>query len=58
MNLEKLRQQDDEVMQCVDTWPLSKLLRIFQVLKNRGMSSDDIDHRIVYEFKREEQGSG
>lgn len=55
MDLDKLREQDDDVMRCVDSWPLSKLLRIFQVLKNRGMTSDDIDHRIIYEFKREEQ---
>jgi hypothetical protein len=57
MNLDKLREQDDDVLRVCDTWPRSKLLRLFQVLKIRGMSSDGIDHQIIYEFKRENSDS-
>lgn len=53
IDLDKLRAQDDDVMRLCDSWPRSKLLRIFQVLKNRGMTSDNIDHEIIFEFKRE-----
>lgn len=53
MDLDKLREQDDDVLRFIDAAPLSKQLRMFQVLKARGITSDDIDHRIISEFKRE-----
>ena len=55
MDLNKLRDQDDDVMRAADTWPLSKLLRLFQVLKIRGMTSEGIEQRIISEFKKENQ---
>lgn len=53
MNLDKLREQDDAVSAAVDSWPKSKLLRMFQVLKNSGITSDNIDARIIAEYKKE-----
>lgn len=57
MDLVKLREQDDDVMRVCDTWPRSKLLRLFQILKIRGVTSEHIEHQIIAEYKKENPSS-